>query len=624
MQMKKFEEVGITPVEQLQDEITRMKEHGRKWQRLTSLMDACASKVAGLKKNSTRLDEAEAELADLKKQTAAAAIELGATLNTIFVRKRLTLLDSVVSYLELQQNYIDQYRNIIAECLPQLKSSRSALTEQKASIDEAVKRVAQSVSEEACQTGQLQGYLYRKTKMNFTRRSWFILENGVLSCHENAESHEPKWKIEMLTCTVKPSPDATRNFCFDIINPYKSRTLQADSQDTMNKWIHAIQESISAQLDKQRIGKPGRRSSGSSNPEQAAEEARKREEDINALYEADAGNKVCADCSEAKPTWISINLGILLCLECSGVHRSMGTHYSKVRSLTLDSLHHETKAYILALGNSRLNDIFNPDILTAIPTSFGERLHPNSTRKEREAWIKAKYIEKIFVETYRGPSIQNDLVAAIKQQDLPLCMKLYAQGANLNYSYESDCSRSPLHYGADGGNALLMTFLLQNGANANGKDSTGMTPLHVAASGNVSTAAVLCRLRAKVDATDNQGKTPLDVALDAQNADMITLLRLAKLVKEGGGLDDKSFAEALDSFSMEVHARQPAPASSKSLRASSPSRKTSAHPTSVTSSSPPTSASNSALSTSPEADLSSSAPTPASSFSFSSKLDKKK
>lgn len=156
------------------------------------------------------------------------------------------------------------------------------------------------------------------------------------------------------------------------------------------------------------------------------------------------------------------------------------------------------------------------------------------------------------------------------------------------------------------------------------KDSTGMTPLHVAASGNVSTAAVLCRLRAKVDATDNQGKTPLDVALDAQNADMITLLRLAKLVKEGGGLDDKSFAEALDSFSMEVHARQPAPASSKSLRASSPSRKTSAHPTSVASSSPPTSASNSALSTSPEADLSSSAPTPASSFSFSSKLDKKK
>ncbi len=38
----------------------------------------------------------------------------------------------------------------------------------------------------------------------------------------------------------------------------------------------------------------------------------------------------------AEPEWASINLGILICLECSGVHRSLGTHISKVRSLTLD------------------------------------------------------------------------------------------------------------------------------------------------------------------------------------------------------------------------------------------------------------------------------------------------
>ena len=32
----------------------------------------------------------------------------------------------------------------------------------------------------------------------------------------------------------------------------------------------------------------------------------------------------------------SINLGILICLQCSGIHRSMGVHVSKVRSATLD------------------------------------------------------------------------------------------------------------------------------------------------------------------------------------------------------------------------------------------------------------------------------------------------
>ena len=51
-----------------------------------------------------------------------------------------------------------------------------------------------------------------------------------------------------------------------------------------------------------------------------------------------AGNALCADCGAPRPTWCSINLGITLCIECSGIHRSMGVHVSKVRSLTLDKM----------------------------------------------------------------------------------------------------------------------------------------------------------------------------------------------------------------------------------------------------------------------------------------------
>ena len=49
-----------------------------------------------------------------------------------------------------------------------------------------------------------------------------------------------------------------------------------------------------------------------------------------------AGNTQCADCSGSNPTWASINLGIMLCIECSGIHRSLGVHISKVRSVQLD------------------------------------------------------------------------------------------------------------------------------------------------------------------------------------------------------------------------------------------------------------------------------------------------
>lgn len=41
-------------------------------------------------------------------------------------------------------------------------------------------------------------------------------------------------------------------------------------------------------------------------------------------------------CRAADPDWASLNLGILLCIECSGVHRQLGVHVSKVRSTTLD------------------------------------------------------------------------------------------------------------------------------------------------------------------------------------------------------------------------------------------------------------------------------------------------
>jgi hypothetical protein len=49
-------------------------------------------------------------------------------------------------------------------------------------------------------------------------------------------------------------------------------------------------------------------------------------------------NWMCADCNVREPEWLSLNTGAIICIECSGIHRSLGAHISKVRSLTMDNI----------------------------------------------------------------------------------------------------------------------------------------------------------------------------------------------------------------------------------------------------------------------------------------------
>ena len=47
-------------------------------------------------------------------------------------------------------------------------------------------------------------------------------------------------------------------------------------------------------------------------------------------------NKYCVDCDAKGPRWASWNLGVFLCIRCAGIHRNLGVHISKVKSVNLD------------------------------------------------------------------------------------------------------------------------------------------------------------------------------------------------------------------------------------------------------------------------------------------------
>ncbi|KAL0687892.1 hypothetical protein Bca4012_087569 [Brassica carinata] len=70
-------------------------------------------------------------------------------------------------------------------------------------------------------------------------------------------------------------------------------------------------------------------------------------------------NRVCADCSAPDPKWASANIGVFICLKCCGVHRSLGTHISKVLSVTLDEWSDdEVDSMIEIGGNASANSVY--------------------------------------------------------------------------------------------------------------------------------------------------------------------------------------------------------------------------------------------------------------------------
>ena len=66
-------------------------------------------------------------------------------------------------------------------------------------------------------------------------------------------------------------------------------------------------------------------------------------------------NRICADCGTKAPRWASVNLGVFVCLQCSGIHRGLGVHISFVQSLNLDSPNPSYVKVLQRWGNKRGN-----------------------------------------------------------------------------------------------------------------------------------------------------------------------------------------------------------------------------------------------------------------------------
>nr|XP_031295500.1 arf-GAP with SH3 domain, ANK repeat and PH domain-containing protein 1 isoform X5 [Camelus dromedarius] len=471
--------------------------------------------------------------------------------NEIKTKKGVDLLQNLIKYYHAQCNFfqdglktadkLKQYIEKLAADLYNIKQTQDEEKKQLTALRDLIKSSLQLDQKESRRDSQSRqggysmhqlqgnkeygsekkGYLLKKS--DGIRKVWqrrkCAVKNGILTISHATSNRQPA-KLNLLTCQVKPNAEDKKSF--DLISHNRTYHFQAEDEQDYVAWISVLTNSKEEALT---MAFRGEQSTGENSLEDLTKAII---EDVQRL----PGNDVCCDCGSSEPTWLSTNLGILTCIECSGIHREMGVHISRIQSLELDKL--GTSELLLAknVGNNSFNDIMEANLPSPSPKPT-----PSSDMTVRKEYITAKYVDHRFSrKTCSSSSAKlNELLEAIKSRDLLALIQVYAEGVELMEPLlepGQELGETALHLAvrtADQTSLHLVDFLVQNCGNLDKQTTLGNTALHYCSMyGKPECLKLLLRSKPTVDVVNQAGETALDIAKRLKATQCEDLLSQAK------------------------------------------------------------------------------------------------
>ncbi|XP_043339062.1 arf-GAP with SH3 domain, ANK repeat and PH domain-containing protein 1 isoform X2 [Cervus canadensis] len=468
--------------------------------------------------------------------------------NEIKTKKGVDLLQNLIKYYHAQCNFfqdglktadkLKQYIEKLAADLYNIKQTQDEEKKQLTALRDLIKSSLQLDQKEDSQSRQggysmhqlqgnkeygseKKGYLLKKS--DGIRKVWqrrkCSVKNGILTISHATSNRQPA-KLNLLTCQVKPNAEDKKSF--DLISHNRTYHFQAEDEQDYVAWISVLTNSKEEALT---MAFRGEQSTGENSLEDLTKAII---EDVQRL----PGNDVCCDCGSSEPTWLSTNLGILTCIECSGIHREMGVHISRIQSLELDKL--GTSELLLAknVGNNSFNDIMEANLPSPSPKPT-----PSSDMTVRKEYITAKYVDHRFSrKTCSSSSAKlNELLEAIKSRDLLALIQVYAEGVELMEPLlepGQELGETALHLAvrtADQTSLHLVDFLVQNCGNLDKQTALGNTALHYCSVySKPECLKLLLRSKPTVDVVNQAGETALDIAKRLKATQCEDLLSQAK------------------------------------------------------------------------------------------------
>uniref|UniRef100_A0A2K5ZMZ2 ArfGAP with GTPase domain, ankyrin repeat and PH domain 3 n=1 Tax=Mandrillus leucophaeus TaxID=9568 RepID=A0A2K5ZMZ2_MANLE len=270
--------------------------------------------------------------------------------------------------------------------------------------------------------------------------------------------------VERCNTQLGGGTEAEESFEFVVVSlTGQTWHFEASTAEERELWVQSVQAQILASLQGCRSAKDKTRL-GNQNTALAVQAVR-----------TVRGNSFCIDCDAPNPDWASLNLGALMCIECSGIHRHLGAHLSRVRSLDLDDWPPELLAVMTAMGNALANSVWEGAL------GGYSKPGPDACREEKERWIRAKYEQKLFLAPLPSSDVPlgQQLLRAVVEDDLRLLVMLLAHGSKeeVNETYGDGDGRTALHLSSAMANVVFTQLLIWYGVDVRSRDARGLTPL---------------------------------------------------------------------------------------------------------------------------------------------------